>query len=60
MNQSEELVLPDTASGLWQTTREITRRGIKELTGRSSSYAYTPRNRRGNNPRSEVEAPRQR
>ena len=39
MNQSEELVLPDTASGLWQTTREITRRGIKELTGRSSSYA---------------------
>ena len=56
MNQSEELVLPDTASGLWQTTREITRRGIKELTGRSSSYAIGG----GTNPRSEVEAPRQR
>ena len=34
MNQNEELALPDTASGLSQTTREITRRGINEPTRR--------------------------
>ena len=38
-NKSEQLALPDNACVLWRATRDITRRGIAELTGRSSSYA---------------------
>ena len=38
-NESEQLTLPDNARALWRVTRDITRRGIAELTGRSSSYA---------------------
>ncbi len=38
-NESEQLALPDNARALWRATRDITRRGIAELTGGSSSYA---------------------
>ena len=39
MNGTKELRLPDNAGALWRATRDITRRGIAEVTGQSSSYA---------------------
>ena len=39
MDETERLRLPAHAGALWRTTREITRRGIAELTGESSSYS---------------------
>ncbi|MYN65098.1 MAG: hypothetical protein F4X11_08730 [Acidobacteria bacterium] len=38
MDETERLRLPAHAGALWRTTREITRRGIAELTGESGSY----------------------